>query len=68
MKDIGLRFSSAAVMLLVVSSTASLAIDHGNTTTQRLHAVKSEKAPLWNAHYNGCNAGEDPPPGTNCSN
>jgi len=67
MKDIGLRFSSAAVMLLVVSSTASLAIDHADMT-KRVQVEKSEKATLWHAHYNGCGPGEDPPPGTNCSN
>jgi hypothetical protein len=67
MKDIGLRFSSAAVMLLVVSSTASLAIDHGGAT-KRVQAQKSEKTMMLAAHYNGCGPGEDPPPGTNCSN
>lgn len=67
MKDIGFGFSSAAVMLLVVSSTASLAIDHGNAT-KRVPAEKTEKAILWHAHVNGCGPGEMPPPGTNCSN
>jgi len=66
MKDIGLRFSSAAVMLLVVSSTASLVVHHDDTT-KRVQAEKSEKATVWHV-YNGCGLGENPPPGTNCSN
>jgi hypothetical protein len=67
MKDIGLRFSSAAAMLLMVSSTASLAI-HRDDANKRVQSEKSEKVMLWHAHANGCGPGENPPPGTNCSN
>ena len=66
MKDIGHRFSSVAVMLLIVSSAASFAHDNRDSDT-RDRAQKHEKAVLWHARGgNGCAVGSNPPPGANC--
>lgn len=65
MNKFGPRFSSAAVMLLVISS--SVAFSQATVSKDnRVHAQNTEKAMVWHVRANGCAPGNDPPPGTNC--
>lgn len=66
MKNVGHRFSSVAVMLLIVSSSAAFATHdiHGKANQDRAQSM--DKAPLWHVRSNGCALGNSPPPGTNC--
>jgi hypothetical protein len=66
MKDVGHRLPPAAAVLLIVASTGLAGYyhrDHNN----RDQAQNADRAILWHAHANGCAPGNDPPPGTNCS-
>jgi hypothetical protein len=66
MKDVGHRFSSAAAALLIVTS-AGFAGHYDRDHNNRDKAQNTDRAILWHAHANGCAPGNDPPPGTNCS-
>jgi hypothetical protein len=66
MKNVGHSFSSAAAMLLIVTSTG-FAGHYDRDHSNRDQAQKVDRAILWHAHANGCAPGNAPPPGTNCS-
>jgi len=66
MSNVGHRFSSAAVMLLIVSSAAPL-MQGNRDNDNRDWARNDERAILWHTRSNGCAPGNDPPPGANCS-
>lgn len=65
MSKSGHRFSSLAVMLLVVSSSITFSQATGGKD-HRDHAQAADKATVWHVRANGCAPGNDPPPGTNC--
>jgi hypothetical protein len=66
MKDVGHRLSSAAAVLLIITS-AGAAGHYERANRSQDQAQKVDKAMVWHAHANECAPGNDPPPGTNCS-
>lgn len=66
MRAVGHEFSSLVALLLIVSPAASIA-PHTGDGHDRTQARSGEKSMLWQARSNECALGNNPPPGTNCS-